>query len=170
MHRQSKISHTDIEGELLSPSRNDAFDIQEANPIVYMADSDDPDTMYLHEVKREKGWNKFKKEIELEINSHLDNNNFELVKKSSVPKDIPILPSVWEFRWKRKISTGQVYKWKAHLNLDWSKQVAGIHFDESFISVASWPTIRTMMATTITNNWNTVHIEFMQSFPQAPIE
>ena len=70
---------------------------------------------------------------------------------------------------KRKVLTGEVYKHKARLNLDGSKQVHGLDYDHTYSPTASWPAIRLLLALTLTEGWSTRQIDFVQAFPQAPI-
>ena len=49
----------------------------------------------------------------------------------TVSEGATILPAVWAMWRKRQISTGKVYKWKARLNLDGSKQIKGVHYWET---------------------------------------
>lgn len=44
-------------------------------------------------------------------------------------------------RRKRRIQTGKVYKHKARLTLDGSKQYQGIDYWDTHAPVAAWPTI-----------------------------
>eukprot|EP00957_Ditylum_brightwellii_P107057 8168220-Ditylum_brightwellii.AAC.1 len=55
--------------------------------------------------------------IVTEVNGHIDNNHWELIPISQVPKEAEILDSVWAFKRKRDIHTRQVTKWKARLNI-----------------------------------------------------
>ena len=73
---------------------------------------------------------------------------------------------------RRKISaiSGDIIKYKARLNVDGSKQCKGVHYDESWSPVASWTTIRTVMLLGYKYNWKSVQVDFVQAFPQAPIE
>ena len=68
------------------------------------------------------------------------------------------------------MSDGSVTKYKARLNIDGSRQIKGVHYQESWAPVATWSTIRLMNTWAIINNWKTIHIDFVQAFPQAPIE
>lgn len=71
---------------------------------------------------------------------------------------------------KRKIMTGEVYKRKARLNLDGSKQVKGIHYDSSYAPVATWPSIWLMLIMVLINNWHTRQIDYVMAYLQAPVE
>jgi hypothetical protein len=68
-----------------------------------------------------------------------------LIKKSAVPKGHKIMPSFWSMKRKRKIATREIYKWKARLNIDGSKQQEGVNLWETFAPVASWSTLRMVL-------------------------
>jgi hypothetical protein len=67
---------------------------------------------------------------------------------------------------KRKIATREVYKWKARLNIDGSKQVKGLNYWEP----ASWPTIRLILIMSIIKGWHTKQIDYVLAYTQADVE
>ncbi len=91
----------------------------------------DPDTMYLWQAMKQPDWMHFKQAMQDEVNAHTINGHWKLVKRSSLPKGATVLPAVWSMKRKRRISTREVYKWKARLTVDGSKQKYGIHYDET---------------------------------------
>jgi hypothetical protein len=104
-----------------------AFDNQ--HPHTYLkafAASSDPDIMYLQEAMNQPDYKQFLKAMEDEVRAHTENGNWVLVDRKAVPRNQPILPSVWAMRRKRDIATQQVYKWKARLNVHGGKQVKGV--------------------------------------------
>ncbi len=106
--------------------------------VFALAASKDPDTMYYHKAMREPDREQFKGAMKQEVEAHTQNEGWELIKKSAVPKGHKIMPSVWSMKRKRKIATRKIYKWKARLNINGSKQEEGVHFWETFAPVASW--------------------------------
>jgi Reverse transcriptase (RNA-dependent DNA polymerase). len=46
----------------------------------------------------------------------------------------------------------------------------GIHYDQTYAPVASWSSIRTLLALTAIHNWHTVQLDYVLAFPQAPVE
>ena len=107
--------------------------------------SSDPDTMYLHEARKEPDWPKFKQSMQKEIDGQINNKNFRIRKRTNVPPKTQVLPGVWILKRKRKITTQDIYKWKARLNLDGSRQVKGIHYDKTYTPVAAWSTVRLIL-------------------------
>ena len=90
-------------------------------------------------------------------------------RRDEIPEDARILPAVWAMKRKRKVLTGEVYKHKARMNLDGSKQIEGIDYNQTYSPTASWPAVRLQLALTLVNNWYTKQIDFVQAFPQAPM-
>jgi hypothetical protein len=106
----------------------------------------------------------------LEVKAHTDNGNWIIVRKTQVPMGTKILPAVWAMRRKRKIATGEVYKYKARLNVHGGKQEYGINFWETYAPVIAWATIRLYLILAILNRKVTRQIDFVLAFPQADIE
>jgi hypothetical protein len=73
-------------------------------------------------------------------------------------------------RRKRRIATRQVYKWKARLNIDGSKQVKGVNYQDTYAPVASWSTIRMVLTMAILKSWPTKQIDFVMAYTQADVE
>jgi hypothetical protein len=64
------------------------------HPMLAYAASADPDTMYYHEAMREPDSAEFVKAMAKEVQSHTENEVWELVPRSSVPPGSKILPAV----------------------------------------------------------------------------
>ena len=73
-------------------------------------------------------------------------------------------------RRKRRITTGEVYKWKARLNIHGGKQEHGINYWETYAPVISWTTIRLYLILALLNKRVTRQIDFVLAYPQADIE
>jgi len=104
------------------------------------------------------------------MQQHHDKNNFELIHRSKIPRDATILPSVWQIRRKRHLSTGKIKKYKARINVDGSRMVKLKHYDQTYAPVASWAIIRLIMIIAAVNGWPTKQLDYVLAFPQAPIE
>ena len=143
---------------------------EERNMLLAMKASADPDTMYHHQAMREPDREKFKDAMQKEIDDQMENGNFTLMKRRKVPRGATVLPAVWQMKRKRDILSRQVKKWKARLNVDGSRMRKGIHYDQTYAPVASWISIRTLLALTVIHNWHTVQLDYVLAFPQAPEE
>ena len=142
---------------------------QVKHPLALKASSD-PDIMYYHEALAQKDRKQWLTAIRKEIDDHEKGGHWKVVPISEVPKDTKIIPAVWAMRRKRKIDTQEVYKWKARLNFDGSKQLHGIHFWETYAPVVSWPVIRFFLALSLLKGWETRQLDFVLAYTQADVE
>ena len=146
------------------------IDYENVDDTIAYAASKDPDTMYLHEAMRQPDKPQFLKAMQKEVDGQIANGNFALVHIEDVPKEASILPAVWAMRRKRRIDTGEVYKWKARLNIDGSKQIKGVNYWDTYAPVASWPIIRFLLILVLTKQWKTRQIDYVQAYTQADAE
>jgi hypothetical protein len=102
------------------------------NVITAYAASSDPDIMYWHEAMAAPDAEEFRKAMMKEVTAHTKNNNWLIVKRSQIPRNQMVLPAVWAMRRKRHISTGEIYKWKARLNIHGGKQIHGFNYWETY--------------------------------------
>jgi Reverse transcriptase (RNA-dependent DNA polymerase) len=105
-----------------------------------------------------------------EIEDQNEKQHWRLVRRSTLPPETRVLPSVWSMRRKRDLSTGEVTKWKAILNVDGSKQQAGIDYDQTYAPVGSWVSVRLILLMATLQGWMTKQLDFVQAYPQAPVE
>jgi len=130
----------------------------------------DPDTMYLWEARKEADYPQFLEAMQKEIDDHTKREHWKLCQRSQVPPGATVLPSVWSMKRKRRISTREVYKWKARLTVDGSKQQYGKHYDETYSTVVQWSSTRFFLIQALLNNWYTRQIDFVLAYTQAPVE
>jgi hypothetical protein len=159
------------EDELYEVLANQECDIQDqaSDPISFSATSD-PDTMYWHQAMQQPNKTEFLKAAEAEVKSHVDDEHFVLMKRSSLPRGTKVLASVWSMKRKRRILSREIYKWKARLNCHGGQQEHGINFWEMYSPVVNWFSIRLFLVTSILQNWDTRQIDFVLAFPQADVE
>lgn len=170
---------TDQPSTDLDPNPSDA-EMKTNEEIITMADTrgpvyayqstSDPDTMYLHQAMKAEDREQFLQAMDKEVEDQMENGNFKIIPMSDVPKGKLILPAVWQMKRKRDIRTREIKKWKARLNIDGSRMKEGEHYDLTYAPVASWNSIRTLMILAIKNGWHTVQLDYIQAFPQAPVE
>jgi hypothetical protein len=106
-------------------------EIVEADPLLAFAASADPDTMYYHEAMAQPDRKQFVEAMQQEVSMQTENGNWTIVNRSNVPSKASILPAVWAMKRKRRIATREIYKWKARLNIDGSKQIKGVNYWET---------------------------------------
>ena len=73
--------------------------------------------MYFAQAIKQPDKKRIVEAIVKEVNGQVENQNWELIKRSEVPVGDPIQQSVWAMRRKRNLTTGEVLKHKARLNL-----------------------------------------------------
>ena len=59
----------------------------------------------------------FVKAVVKEVDGHVKAKHWKVLKQSQFPKGVDTLPSVWSMRSKRNLTTNEVTKHKARLNL-----------------------------------------------------
>ena len=148
----------------------DLFAFKAGEEPLAMKASTDPDTMYYHQAMREPDKDKFQEAIKKECEDHFRESNYKLINIDEVPKDATLLSSVWQMKRKRKPSTGEISKYKARMNVDGSKMIKGIHYEETYAPVVAWATIRFFLTLAVINNWHTRQLDFLLAFTQADIE
>lgn len=142
----------------------------EQHPMVAYTASSDPDTMYHHEAMRQPDRQQFIEAMEKEVLAQEGAGNWTLTLLNKVPQGSTILPAVWQMKRKRRISTREVYKHKARLNIDGSKQTKGLNYWDTYSPVASWSTIRMVLIMALIGNWQTRQIDFVLAYTQADAE
>jgi hypothetical protein len=147
----------------LTPIKNDEY-------IVAMMAEGTDDSMYFHQAMNAEDKDEFVKAMIQEVDCHVKGEHWELVHVSKIPPGIRVLPAVWAMRRKRKVATGVIYRWKARLNIDGSKQMFGIDYWMTYAPVASWPSIRLVLIIAIIERWATLQPDYVMAFPQSDVE
>ncbi len=75
----------------------------------------------LNQALQQPDANQFVEAVIAEVNGHVDNKHWQLTKRSKVPPNNDVLPSVWSMHHKRDITTNEIKKYKARLNLHGGK-------------------------------------------------
>jgi hypothetical protein len=132
------------------------YDIQDraSDPISFSATSD-PDTMYWHQAMQHLDKKEFIKAAEKEVKSHVENEHFVLMKRSSLPEGTKVLASARSMKQKRRILVRKIYKWQVRLNCHGGQQEHGVNFWESYSPVVNWFSICMFLVTSILKDWDT---------------
>jgi hypothetical protein len=128
------------------------------------------DIMYFHQAMQQPDAGEFVKAVIKEINGHIEHKRWKLIKRSEVPEDVDVIPSVWAMRRKRDLTTNEIIKHKSRLNLHGCKQVYGMNYFETYAPVVTWFAIRLIIIMAILFALSLRQIDFVQAYPQAPIE
>ena len=130
----------------------------------------DPDVMYLHQAMKEHDKQSFIEAMRKEIRDQSQNGNFTIMNRDELPTGKRVLKTVWQMRRKRDIKSRAVKKYKARLNVDGSRMIRGVDYDETYSPVATWRTIRLIMTLAAQKGWHTRQLDYVLAFPQAPVE
>jgi hypothetical protein len=144
MTNQSTINNNNIEWQTINPPELE---------VIAQKSITDPNTLYLWQARKEPDFPKFMEAMQKEIDAHTEGGHWKIIKREKLPHGATVLPTVWSMKRKRRISDRQVYKWKARLNIDGSKQVRGLHYQETYSPVVSWPTTRFFLIHALLNGW-----------------
>ena len=139
------------------------------NPIAFHAEMMG-DTMYFHQALKQPDSSEFVKAVAKEINGHVDNDHWRLVRREDVPEDTDVVPSVWAMRRKRNLTTNSITKYKARLNLHGGKQTYAINYWETYAPVVTWFAIRLVIILALNFGYALKQIDFVMAYTQAPIE
>jgi hypothetical protein len=126
--------------------------------------------MYLWQAMKQADWPQFKQAMKDEINDHTSRGHWKLIKRTQLPKYASVLPAVWSMKCKRRIATREIYKWKARITVDGSKQCFGIDYDETYSPVVTWATTRFFLIQALLHNWHTQQLDFTLAYPQADVD
>ena len=140
-----------------------------SDPIAYSASSD-PDVMYVDQAMKQPDCKQFIKAMSEEVEAHTKDHHWKLILKSQVPHGTKILLLVWAMKCKQQISTREVYKWKARLNIPGGKQEYGVNYWETYAATLAWPPIQFLLTLSIVKSWHTCQIDFILAYPQADVE
>jgi hypothetical protein len=71
------------------------------------------DIMYYVQALQQPDVKQFANAVVKEVNGHINNKHWTLVKQKDVPKEAQVVPSVWAMRHKRDLTTNKVIKHKS---------------------------------------------------------
>ena len=73
-------------------------------------------------------------------------------------------------RRKCDLTTNEITKYKARLNLHGGKQTYGVNYFETYAPVVTWFDICLVIVFTIVFKWSIHQVYFIMAYPQAPIK
>ena len=71
---------------------------------------------------------------------------------------------------KRNLTTNEITKYKARLNVHGGKQTYGVNYFDTYAPVVTWFAIRLVIIFAIVFNWSIKQVDFVMAYSQAPIE
>jgi hypothetical protein len=103
--------------------------------LKYDAQSCNPDTMYHQQAMEQPDRDKFQEAMKKECEAHYKEGNYRLIKMSELPEGATLLSSVWQMKRMRRQFTGEIFQYKARMNVDRSQMVNGLHCEETYAPV-----------------------------------
>ena len=105
-----------------------------------------------------------------EVDDHIAHKHWEVIPKSQVPKGTRSLDMVWGMWCKRKISSREIYEWKARLNVHGGQQQYRVNYWETYAPIVTWQTLWFFFVLGLLCGWHSRQINFIMAYPQAPTE
>ncbi|KAL7523209.1 hypothetical protein ACHAWF_000425, partial [Thalassiosira exigua] len=142
------------DGGLLTQRHGEHLALQDrmSHPIAFHAEMVG-DSIYYHQAIRQDDAAEFEKAVVKEINGHVDNGHWQIIRKSEIPDGHSTVPSIWSMRRKCDLITNEIKKYKACLNVHGDKQTYGVNCFETYAPVVTWFAIRLMIVFGITFGW-----------------
>ena len=100
----------------------------------------------------------------------LEKDTWEIFSRNEVPHGDEVLDSVWAMRRKRNLTTNEITKYKARLNVHGGMQTYGLNYLETYAPVVTWFSTRLLIITALLQNWSIRQVDFVMAYTQAPIE
>jgi hypothetical protein len=116
MHHMAHQSTIDETNEDLFHDAHLELQERMQNPMVFYAEMMG-DILYLQQALRQLDAKEFVQAVVKEVNGHVDCKNWSLKKRSKVPEDVQIVPSVWSMQCKRDLTTNKIKSHKARFYL-----------------------------------------------------
>ena len=129
-----------------------------------------PDVMYWHEAMQQPDRHEFIKAAQKEVRDHTENGLWEIVRQKDIPPGSYITRAVWSCMRKRRLETGEIYKWKSRLAFDGSGQTKGVNYWETYAPVVQWPVVRYVLTTALAQGWAIKQVDYVLAYTQAMAE
>ena len=126
--------------------------------------------MYFAQAIKQPDRKQFVEAIVKEVNGHVENQNWELIKRSEVPVGAPIQQSVWSMRRKLNLTSGEIVKHKARLNPHGGMQEYGVNYYKTHAPVVTWFAIRLMIVFGILFNQAMRQIDLLWHTQRYPLK
>jgi Reverse transcriptase (RNA-dependent DNA polymerase). len=154
--------------QLLNLSSLNSGEINDIDPLAFAA-SANPNILSHREATKAEDVEQFLESMQEELERMDDNEIYEEVLRSSVPKAQKILRAVWSHR-RKTTPIGIIYRHRSRLCVDGSCQQHGIDYHDTYSPVVSWTTVRLLLILSKLLNLSSHKVDYVQAFPQAPLE
>jgi hypothetical protein len=140
------------------------------DPIAFTASKSGLDTLHFNDAMNADDSAEFKTAMLEEVNTHTENDHWEVWEKVKVPAGQDVLPGIWAFKRKRQIDTRDIYKDKAHLNIHGGMQKHDGNYWETYSPVVNLFSIGLCLILILLFKWKTRQIDLVIAFPHTDVE
>ncbi len=107
--------------------------------------------------------------MQKEIDDHEKRNHWDIVLRSSMPKEMKTIMAIWSFKRKR-FPDGTLNKHKARLCAHGGQQQWGVNYWETYAPVVNWISVRFLLIISELAGLETQALDFVLAFPQADLD
>jgi len=86
---------------------------------------------------------------------------------NKIPPSTKLSDSVWDMGCNQRVTTGELYKFKADLNAHGGQQVQGMHYWLTDAPVVTWVAIRLVLTLVLLYKWVTLTDIFVLGLPTS---
>ena len=154
--------------QLLNLSSLQSGEINDIDPLAFAA-SANPNILTHREAMKAEDVEQFLTSMSEELERMDDNEIYEEILRSAVPKGHRILRAVWSHR-RKTTPEGAVYRHRSRLCVDGSRQQYGIDYHDTYSPVVSWTTVRLLLILSNLLNLYSHKVDYVQAFSQATLD
>ena len=128
------------------------------------------DIMYFYQVIMQSDTQEFVNAIIKEVEAHIRDEHWKLVKQSKELPGTYLQPSMRAMYCKWNLMTNKIRGHKARLNIHGSKQMYGMKYYETYSLIVTWFAIWCIITLANILAWAMWQINFVQAYTPGPIE
>ena len=136
---------------------------------VYMVGKEANESYTFKEMLRQDDRQQFIEAMQKEIDDHTKREHWQIILRSSMPKNIKTIMAIWAFKRKR-FPDGTLNKHKARLCAHGGQQQWGVNYWETYAPVVNWISVRFLLILTELAGLETQALDFVLAFPQAALD
>ena len=136
---------------------------------VYSAAKEANESYTFKEMLSQDDRDQFVEAMQKEINDHTSREHWDIVLRSSMPRDMKTIMAIWSFKRKR-FPDGTLNKHKARLCAHGGQQQWGVNYWETYAPVVNWISVRFLLIISELAGLETQALDFVLAFPQAKLD
>ena len=136
---------------------------------VYTAAKEANESYTFKEMLKQDDRARFVEAMEKEISDHTSCKHWDIVLRSTMPKEMKTIMAIWSFKRKR-FPDGRLNKHKARLCAHGGQQQWGVNYWETYAPVVNWISVRFLLIVSELAGLETQALDFVLAFPQAELD